>query len=509
MNTNNRLNCALSLGLLLGASSIGAQTATVTTFDCPAASNTYASAINASGQVTGYCTDASGTHAFLKTGATITTFDGGTPNLSTGGNGINASGQVTGNHLDGLGLNNGFVYAGGVVTPFTILNINNLPTTYMVPRSINASGDIVGEYADVIDPTHGVYRGFIYHSTTQTSTTFDAVGTFNILNPTVPVAINDLGQITGSSGAQGFIYTAGVGTVFSATNATQTVPRSINNLGDVVGMFYDINNVAHGFINKGGIVTTYDIAGATTTDIWSINDIGQIAGYYLDSANVAHGFIQTGTVITTVDGPAAIETAVRSINASGQATGYYADSLGLLHGFVTGPISAVPPIKFAPVLPNGIVGTAYSATLAATGGTAPFTFTATGLPSGLTLVGNAISGKPIAAGTFAVQLTAVDATNASVSATVTVTIAAAPTTGNYTIPDEASGRITFVAPDHSYLMIGKKKLIWDATTQIQVNTNSVDLHVVTSFVKPGMEAQWKGLRDKATNTVLTRHLEIN
>ena len=34
-------------------------------------------------------------------------------------------------------------------------------------------------------------------------------------------------------------------------------------------------------------------------------------------------------------------------------------------------------------------------------------------------------------------------------------------------------------------------------------------HVLDSFVKVGMKVQWKGLRDKATNTVLTSQIEIN
>jgi len=143
------------------------------------------------------------------------------------------------------------------------------------------------------------------------------------------------------------------------------------------------------------------------------------------------------------------------------------------------------------------------------GGTAPFTFTATGLPAGLTLAGNTISGMPSVTGTFAVKLTATDATKAAVSVTVNLVIAAAATSGNYTIEDESSGKITAIAADYSYLMVGAKKLIWNAATHIQVNTDAVDLHTVTSFVKVGMLVQWKGLRDKTTNTVLTSQLEIN
>jgi hypothetical protein len=373
MTINVILKAAWIGGLLMSASSIQAQTAAITTFDCPAAGNTYASGINALGQVTGWCSDGLGTHAFVKNGATVTMFDGATPTYVTNGNGINATGQVTGYYLDGLGANKGFVYSNGAVSLFSILNVNNLPTGYMIPRSINASGKVTGEYLEYISPTQGVYRGFIYDSATKTSTTFDAVGTLGYFNSTVPVAINDNGQLTGSSGAQGFVYSGGVGTLFAATNASQTVPRNINVKGDVVGTFYDLNNAQHGFIYSAGTVTTYDIPGATTTDIWTINDSGQIGGYYIDTLNVIHGFVKTGTVVTTVDAPVSNETAVRSINASGQAAGYYADALGLLHGFVTGAIGGTggnpppPPSTLSCIAPKGAKSSAGTARVTATG----------------------------------------------------------------------------------------------------------------------------------------------
>jgi hypothetical protein len=47
-------------------------------------------------------------------------------------------------------------------------------------------------------------------------------------------------------------------------------------------------------------------------------------------------------------------------------------------------------------LPAATVGTAYSAPLAASGGTAPYTFSATGLPGGLSVSGDTISGTPTA-----------------------------------------------------------------------------------------------------------------
>jgi hypothetical protein len=79
------------------------------------------------------------------------------------------------------------------------------------------------------------------------------------------------------------------------------------------------------------------------------------------------------------------------------------------------------------ILPNGTVGTAYSATLGATGGVPPFTWSATGLPAGLTLsAGGIISGTPAAAGTFVFTTAVKDSAGTTASKLNQVTIVLPP-----------------------------------------------------------------------------------
>ena len=80
-------------------------------------------------------------------------------------------------------------------------------------------------------------------------------------------------------------------------------------------------------------------------------------------------------------------------------------------------------------LPAAWVGQAYTAQLAAQGGTPPYTFTATGQPAWMTVATNgAISGTPTATGSSTLAVTAKDATNTSSTATnLTVTASNAPT----------------------------------------------------------------------------------
>lgn len=80
-------------------------------------------------------------------------------------------------------------------------------------------------------------------------------------------------------------------------------------------------------------------------------------------------------------------------------------------GALVCPIITVNPST----LPNGTVGTLYSQTITASGGTAPYAFSVSGgaLPGGLTLntITGEITGTPTTAGTFNFSITATDATS--------------------------------------------------------------------------------------------------
>jgi hypothetical protein len=101
-------------------------------------------------------------------------------------------------------------------------------------------------------------------------------------------------------------------------------------------------------------------------------------------------------------------------------------------------------------LPDGALTAAYSATLSATGGTTPYTWTATGLPAGLGVSSSgAISGTPTALGTFTVSVKVTDQSGTAVSATLALTIAPAPlkitTTGISPVPLGQSFSVGFGA----------------------------------------------------------------
>ncbi|NTF46663.1 putative Ig domain-containing protein, partial [Rhizobium rhizogenes] len=109
-----------------------------------------------------------------------------------------------------------------------------------------------------------------------------------------------------------------------------------------------------------------------------------------------------------------------------------------------------PTLTFSPpsgALPAGIVTTAYSQTVTASGGTSPYSYSLTGtLPTGLALnhATGAITGTPTTPGNYSFSITATDANSATTSAAYTIAISPPPTTFVFSpaggaLPDAMSG----------------------------------------------------------------------
>src|SRR5216684_3762209 len=186
-------------------------------------------------------------------------------------------------------------------------------------------------------------------------------------------------QGTGASGAPTF-------TVFEAPGAGTgmlqgTMGTSINDGGDIAGVYLTAPNVAHGFVrtvvNGTATFATFNAPGAGTslnqgTFPASINAAGDVVGMYFDSNNAYHGFVRaassgsitandvrhgfvraaaTGTITAPIDAPGAGTgltqgTVPLSIDAGGNITGFY-NANGTFHGFIrasngtiTAPINA-------------------------------------------------------------------------------------------------------------------------------------------------------------------------
>ncbi len=159
--------------------------------------------------------------------------------------------------------------------------------------------------------------------------------------------------------------------------------------------------------------STLAATGGTTPYIWSLSAGSLPAGLSLSSSGVISGTpTAAGTVSFTVrvaDSSAPAKTATANLRIAVAA--------------------AVTPVTISTSsLPGGTVSSAYSSTLAATGGTTPYSWSlsAGSLPAGLALSGSGVlSGTPTVAGTssFTIKVTDSNAQSDTVNLSLAITVA--------------------------------------------------------------------------------------
>ena len=127
--------------------------------------------------------------------------------------------------------------------------------------------------------------------------------------------------------------------VFDAPSASwYTGAKSINDGGDVTGVFYDSSNMLHSFVRtRDGQISSFDAPNGSFTGSYGINSKGDIGGNYHDSSlGRGRGFIRDWHANFIVfDVPTALEPNILGINNNGDVTGTSNDaSLGATRGFV-------------------------------------------------------------------------------------------------------------------------------------------------------------------------------
>lgn len=160
---------------------------------------------------------------------------------------------------------------------------------------------------------------------------------------------------------------------------------------------------------------------------------------YSCSTTLNSGALPSGTQLNsdcTITGTPAASgsfTFTAVVTDSSLGTGPFTQTTDPLVLTISAPTLTLSPAAGA--LPDGSVGTGYSQSFTAAGGTSPYTYARTSgtLPTGLTLSGGTLSGTPSAAGTFNFDITATDGSSAGSGGpysrvqSYSVTITAAPT----------------------------------------------------------------------------------
>lgn len=259
---------------------------------------------------------------------------------------MNASGDVTGFYVDSGGIIHGFLLpAGGTVTTFDAATGANAGRGTF-PTGINAAGVIAGTYNDNNIATHGFIR-----AANGTITLFDDPNapTATPNRGTIALSINDAGVVAGfySTGSLGtgalYGFQRAANGTFTGVNDPNaggvtngfkegTSARAINASGEIVGSYYDSNHLNHGFLlDQSSTYHTIDVSGAGTacidthgnnfggTSAFGIDTAGDIVGTYYDTNCAQHGYIlKAGSTTPAIfDAPGA-ETSPCNTSASGE-----------------------------------------------------------------------------------------------------------------------------------------------------------------------------------------------
>ena len=170
-------------------------------------------------------------------------------------------------------------------------------------------------------------------------------------------------------------------------------------------------------VGKSGYpVSTFTVSGGATPLTWSITPvaIGSPSFTAATGLTFSAGTILAGTPTGVVSN---VAYRVTVTDAAG-----FSDSRDYT-------LTLNPAISVAGLVSTATYKAAYTATLSSTGGTGAITWGVTGLPAGLTLSGNQITGNPTVTGTFTVTATATDSllpSGATGTQTVTIVIRPAP-----------------------------------------------------------------------------------
>jgi alpha-tubulin suppressor-like RCC1 family protein len=366
----------------------------------------------------------------------------------------------------------------GAVASYTITNITANHTisatfainAYTVAISAGANGTITGPanvtYGD--KPSYTITPATGYHivDVTVNGTSVGAVSSY-----TFTTGITANATVAASFAIDSFTLTATAG-----ANGTVTGPASATYGGSasysiIPATGYHVVDVLVDGVSKGA-VASYTITNITANH--TISATFAINAYTVAISAGANGSISGPTVVTYGGSATYSITAnsgytLSSVLVDGVSVGAmssYTFSNVTANHTISATFAAIPTLSITTAtLTDGYLTTTYSQTLAATGGTTPYSWTISSgtLPTGLLLATSTgiISGTPTAAGakTFTVQ--AKDANGATTTKSLTITAYALPTVSTSSL---AGGKVNTSYSQTLAASGGKTAYVWNISS---------------------------------------------
>jgi hypothetical protein len=328
-----------------------------------------------------------------------------------------------------VAFNSGPMTVSGGTAPYTYSVVGTLPAGLSLNTStgaISGTPTAAGTFTvKVTDANGAASSGCAITINAALSATCAAVTTGE-----VNVAFNS-GPMTVSGGTAPYTYSV-VGTL-PAGLSLNTSTGAISGTPTAAGTFTVKVTDANGAASSGCAITI--VAGPSVS--CSTVTSGQVGiSFSSGSITVSGGKAPyTYSVVGTLPAGLSLNTSTGAITGTPTASGTFSiqvrDANGVA-GNVTCPITIAPAVSATCVLISAVQGVAITPlTLAGSGGSGgPYTFTATGLPSGLTMSSNGtITGTPTVTGTFNYTVTITDAAGHTGTLKCSVTVVP-PVTAN-------------------------------------------------------------------------------
>jgi len=273
--------------------------------------------------------------------------------------GINGDGAIVGWYCLQLCTTparfHGFMLKDDVRTYIDVPNSSDHPAIGTQPRYISPQGVVIGAYLTLEDGAtlkNPRFRGFAWFE--GTFTYFDAPD-WIYDNPSyphsiIPRAINANGDLVGcihdknqGDSMHAFLLSGGA---FTKDPAGMTMNNGVNAEGEIVGLDNSGTTAYH--IDKFGIVERFSFrdpvtdADADATNAWDINSKGEIVGQaFTNGGTVSHAFLRSRALdYRFIDPTGALSSTAFGISSNGNVVGQYRDSFSncsvkaCVHGFL-------------------------------------------------------------------------------------------------------------------------------------------------------------------------------
>ena len=224
----------------------------------------------------------------------------------------------------------------------------------------------------------------------------------------------------------------------AGTSVSYSAPANVNNV--VAGIVFTLKPA--GTAPAPPVISTTSLPAATTGTTYSAT-LAATGGTTPYTWSISAGTLPAGITLSSAGALAGTPTAAGTSSFTVRVTDAASQTATAALSITVSAVVSAPVISTTS-LPAATMGTAYTAALGATGGTAPYTWSVTGgaLPSGLSLSSaGVISGTPTAAGTvsFTVQVTDSASHTASQALSLTTSAAGGGTVASFTVEVTDSG----------------------------------------------------------------------